>query len=332
MLLPGNDHLTETIIKGVASSVANLVTKPENRKRKSGSALTTEDYKAFDLHILEFDATSWKKAVDVNLKDYVTNQLKSYKDKILQNNKSLKKRKFSKLVNETDLVQSLSHKFLKKLVSFSFKNIHQVSAVRERQYGQVSNSVSIITGGILDQAIIYKAGDVDDGFCLGPWEVKAINHDLGRPEIAQLFAAVVAEESRFESVRRYPPEMCGILTNGLDFVVLKRRRREGNRFTNICYPCKNDDQIVKALVHFLVTCHQNLKILTSADFDPSSDTFNQLTKSEEDDGGGKKTPPPPSSTHALKNQRSLQDISFIKEYFARCMLPLTRQNLESLAY
>ncbi len=324
-----------------------LVVAGNDRKRKRGSTLTTGDFKAFNLHILEFDATSWKEAADVNLKDYVTNQLKSYKDEILQNKKLLKKKKLESLSNEKQYVQPLTHKFLKKLVSFSFKNIPQVSAVRERPYGQVSNSISTITGGIVDQAIIYKAGDADDGYCLGPWEDKAINHDLDKTDMAQLFSAMIAEESLFESVRRYPPEMCGILANGLDFILLKRRRWEGNEFTNICYPCKNDDQIVKALVHFLVTCHENLKIITSADFDPLRNGLNQGSipeeepndessdgaeeKSDADDGGGKKTPPP-SSTHAPTNQRSLQDMSFIKEYFARCTLPLTRQNLESLAY
>jgi hypothetical protein len=346
MLLPGNDHLTETIIKGVTSSIANLVTKPENLRIKSGSALTIKDFEAFGLQALPFDSTSWKEAADVNLKERVTNQLKSYKDKILQNKKLLKKRKIESLSNEKKLVQSFSHELLKKLVSFSFKNIPQVSAVRERQYGQVSNSVSIITGSI-DQAIVYRMKKRHKGLCLGLWEDKGINHDLNEPEMAQLCAAMIAEESLFESVDRYPPEMCGILANGLDFVFLKRRRRKGNTFTNLCYPCENDEQIVKALVHFLVICHENLKILTSADFDvlgyqdnqgsipekepndESSDAAEE--KSDEDDGGGKKTPPP-SSTHAPTNQRSLQDISFIKEYFARCTLPLTRQNLESLAY
>jgi hypothetical protein len=57
MLLPGNDHLTETIIKGVVSSVANLITKPENRKRKSGSAVTTEDFDAYRLVALPFNST-----------------------------------------------------------------------------------------------------------------------------------------------------------------------------------------------------------------------------------------------------------------------------------
>jgi hypothetical protein len=250
-------------------------------------------------------------------------------------------------MNETDLVQPVLHEFLENLVSFSFKNIHQVSAVRERPYGQVSNSVSIITGGILDQAIIYKTNQGTNGSFLGPWEDKGIYHDLGKPEMAQLYTAMIAEERLFELADRYPPKMCGILTNGLDFVLLKRTRRNGNTFTNICYWCENDQQTVKALVHFLVTCHENLKIITSADFDPLRNGLNQGSipeeepndessdgaeeKSDADDGGGKKTPPP-SSTHAPTNQRSLQDMSFIKEYFARCTLPLTRQNLESLAY
>jgi hypothetical protein len=319
--------------------------KPETRRVKKGSDVTAKDFDAFKLRALTFNATVWKGEDDLALVQYVTSELESYTNTILKNKESLKKKKFSELTNEKELVQPFSHILLENLVKFSFRNIHQVSALQERPYGPISNAESIITGGKSDQAIVYKANKSDNGFCLGVWEDKAINLRLGRKEIAQLCAAVIAEEAVFQEVNRCPIEMCGILTNGLDFIALKRERKLGNQFSNLYYCCENKEQTVKALVHFVFNCQKNLSLLVSAEFDISSNMLNRLVISEESpddessevneeasdtsDGGGKMTPP--SSHHASTSQLSLRNMSFVEEYYSRSALPLTIQNVKSLA-
>ncbi len=341
-----NTDFAETITTSVVSGIKPFFVKPEVRKQKKGSDVTGKDFEAFKLRGLSFNATIWKGTDAVNLVRYVTTELESYTNKILQNKESLKTKKVSNLQNEKELVQPLSQELLENLVKVFFKNIHNVSAVQERSYGQIFNNVSIITGGRSDHAVVYKAIESDDGFCLGVWEDKAISHALDKPEIAQLCTAMIAEEYLYEEANRYPVEMCGILTNGLDFMALKRERKKANKFSNLYYRCDDKEQTVKALVHFLANCRENLDILLSAEFDISGNMFKRLAISEEgtgddssdvneeefdaSDGGGKKTPP--LSNHASTNQLSLRDTSFVEEYFARSALSLTRQNLKSLAH
>jgi hypothetical protein len=88
ILIPGNDHFAEKMINEVVSGVASLIVKPETRKEKKASQVTGRDFDAFNLSDLNSVTTSWKGA-DADLVHYVTNQLKPYKDKILQNKKIL---------------------------------------------------------------------------------------------------------------------------------------------------------------------------------------------------------------------------------------------------
>ena len=349
MLLSGHRELAEKITTSVVSGIKPLLevfVKSETRKKKKGSDVTGTDFDAYKLKGLLFTATVWKGTDNVELVQYVTTELDSYTNKILRNKDSLERKTFSKLQNEKELVQPLSHQLLKNLVKFSFQDTHHVTAVRERPYGSVSNAVSIITEGFTDQAVVFNPNEIEKGFALGLWEDKGFNIPLRKPELAQICTSIIAEESVYEEANRYTLEMCGILTNGLDFIALRRERNRANKFTNLFYQCTDKEETVKALVHFLTNCRENLHILLSADFDVSGQMFQRLAickegpgdessdvdeePSDASDGGGKMTPPP--SNHASTSQLSLRDVSFAEEYFARSPLSLIIQCMKSLAY
>jgi len=191
---------------------------------------------------------------------------------------------------ERRFVHPASQKLLTALIQFKFPDLCETSVFvqTERKYGPVENSVSVIKEGVMDRAVVFQPiGPHDQGLCLGPWEDKSFVENIcNGTGISQLCAEVVAEERKFNRVLRYPKEMCGILTNGEQFIIFRRRpgailgERENHYFL-----CQSRNEIVIGLVHFLAVCAENLAILMNREFDVI-DGIRRLSTQIRDSGGG----------------------------------------------
>lgn len=260
----------------------------KDKKVKNGSCLTHADFMALGIINLDFHSVVWRDKNE-DLKVFIRHSLTEYLSRIsihkenAASNDSLQSAK----EYERRFVQPESRRFLDILCRYKFSD-DRVIVEDERPYGSVETEKLTISGGVTNHSISFvPSGAVDNGFSLGTWEDKSFTKPISNQKyISQVCAELLGEEKVYNLAGRLLNEVCGILTNGSDFIVFRRRSGSINRRLSNSFLCTTQEEIVSGLAHFLTVCSENYVLATSVLFD-ATNRLETLTIQDEFQNDGK---------------------------------------------
>ena len=202
-------------------------------KLKKGSNLSAEQFRLF--------GAAQYKALDYELytvPEEVTNLIDAYVRKstvLLGENK----------VGEEDFVQPRSMILCKALFAVVLPEIFdELSFCQKGDSTEYTNySTILMAAGETEAYLIAGQTDISVvymGKCIMVWEDKNLNLQLfaGYKPRSQVLAEVKAMNQKIhESLLRYPPRFCGVLTNGIDWSIAQSVLTDGRQLLFISEPC-----------------------------------------------------------------------------------------------
>jgi hypothetical protein len=253
MSIGGTDRELLKAIEGVKELVdSKFQALVEAKKKKIGSALSTQDVNDMEGVSVPFSiwSLSLKSNSSVSLADIAT-QLINLRTAVERD---------SKMKDEVENVQEKVHNMLVKILEIPI--YENLIAEREKDYHViVPNSGTEVTG-VTDHVIRIR-GFSD--FSVATGESKNSKENLQQKKnVAQFLAELLAEHEKILRLRvARPKEMCGVLTNGKDWMLGRRFFYDGRYCLQYSFVDSKDSECCMKVACFVIHMLQvSLEITT----------------------------------------------------------------------